>query len=384
MANRTVLCFALVALALCSAHADKGLSASGSLDLSLSKAEATAVAAEATAAAADSGVAVLSVPQVSVGLSVKKEQVPLLTVSDAPCKKICAPKCTITLEKHCLTVDVPKKHCAIEKKTISKQFCEKKCKPSLKLDLPETKLPSLAQQNPNPSAPPAALAANPSAVPATLQAESQPKLHLSKSAALSASLDDASASVDASALLDVNGRRLQTLPKADLDMECHDVCVTVPFVMPEVKCTETTVQVEKCTKVPSKMCKEECICLPQKSLSLALPKKPSLSVSVDASASAVSVDASASSSKRDLKNIKIVLPEWFPKLATHKFGNISAPGLSAVAKQKFANISAPALSTIAKKKLASFSVPTLPNNTVATINISDSKHISISKPDGKN
>uniref|UniRef100_A0A383WHI0 Uncharacterized protein n=1 Tax=Tetradesmus obliquus TaxID=3088 RepID=A0A383WHI0_TETOB len=386
MAPRTLLCFALVALALCSAHAadaDKGLSASGSLDLSLSKAEATAVAAEATATAADSGVAVLSVPQVSVGLSVKKEKVPLLTVSDAPCKKICAPKCTITLEKHCLTVDVPKKHCAIEK-TVSKQFCEKKCKPSLKLDLPEIKLTSLAQQNPNPSAPSAALAANPSAVPATLQAEAQPKLHLSKSAALSASVGDASASVDASASLDVNGRRLQTLPKADLDVECHAVCVTVPFVMPEVKCTETTVQVEKCTKVPSKECKEECICLPQKSLSLALPKKPSLSVSVDASASAVSLDASASSSKRDLKNVKVVLPEWFPKLATHKFANISAPGLSAVAKQKFANISAPVLSTIAKKKFASVSVPMLPNNTVATIDISDSKHISVSKSDSKN
>ena len=113
---------------------------------------------------------------------------------------------------------MPKKHCAIEKKTISKQFCEKRCKPSLKLDLPEIKLPSLAQQNPNPSAPPAALAANPSAVPATLQAEPKHKLHLSKSAALSVSLGDASASVDASASLDVNGRRLQTLPKADLDV----------------------------------------------------------------------------------------------------------------------------------------------------------------------
>ncbi|WIA33063.1 hypothetical protein OEZ86_006219 [Tetradesmus obliquus] len=320
MRTSVVLCFAVVALVLGSAHADKGLSASGSLDLSLSKAEATAVAAEATAAAADSGVAVLSVPQVSVGLSLKKEKVPLLTVSDAPCKKICAPKCTITLEKHCLTVDVPKKHCAVEKKTVSKQFCEKKCKPSLKLDLPEIKLPSLAQQNPNPSAPPAALAANPSAVPATLQAEPKHKLHLSKSAALSASVGDASASVDASASLDVNGRRLQTLPKADLDMECHDVCVTIPLVLPEVKCSEATKKVEKCTKVPSKECKEECICLPQKSLSLALPKKPSLSVSVDASASAVSVDASASSSKRALQGFRI-RPKKFFKKATHKISH---------------------------------------------------------------
>jgi hypothetical protein len=75
------------------------------LDLSLSKGGDTAAAA----AAATSGVTVLSAPQVSVDLSIKKEAVPLLTVSDAPCKKICKDKCTITLENHCMTVDVPKK-----------------------------------------------------------------------------------------------------------------------------------------------------------------------------------------------------------------------------------------------------------------------------------
>jgi hypothetical protein len=236
----------------------------------LSKGEATAEAAEATAAAS-SGVAVLSAPQVSVDLSIKKEKVPLLTVSDAPCKKICKQKCTITLEKQCLTVDVPKKHCDIEKKTITKQFCEKKCKPTLNLDLPEFKLPTLPQaNNANPSTPPAAV--NPSAPPATLQAA-------------------------------VDGRRLQTLPKADMDLQCHDVCVDVPFVLPELKCTETTKKVEKCTKVPNKECKEECICLPQKSLSFALPKKPALSLSVDASDSSMSVDATASS-QRALKEVK--------------------------------------------------------------------------------
>jgi hypothetical protein len=46
---------------------------------------------------------------VSVDLSIKKEKVPLLTVSDAPCKKICKDKCTITLENHCMAIDVPKK-----------------------------------------------------------------------------------------------------------------------------------------------------------------------------------------------------------------------------------------------------------------------------------
>jgi hypothetical protein len=93
--------------------------------------------------------------------------------------------------------------------------------------------------------------------------------------------------------------------------------VTVPFVLPEVKCTEATEKVEKCVKVPNKECKEECICLPQKSLTLALPKKPSLSVSVDASASAISLDASASSSQRALKIVSF-RPKKFIKKVTHK------------------------------------------------------------------
>jgi hypothetical protein len=264
--------------------ADKGLSAS--LDLSLSKGEATAAAAKATAAATSSGVAVLSAPQVSVDLSIKEEKVSLLTVSDAPCKKICKDKCTITLEKQCLTVDVPKKHCDIEKKTITKQFCEKKCKPTLNLTLPEFKLPTLPQaDNANPSTPPAAV--NPSAPPATLQAAT-------------------------------DGRRLQSLPKADLDLQCHDVCVDAPFVLPELKCTEATEKVEKCTKVPNKECKEECICLPQKSLSFALPKKPALSLSVDASDSSMSVDASASS-QRALKGLDLDKPKRFFRKAVKKF-----------------------------------------------------------------
>jgi hypothetical protein len=292
--------------------ADKRLSAS--LDLSLSKGEATAAAAQATAAAPSSGVAVLSVPQVSVDLSIKKKQVPLLTVSDAPCKKICKDKCTITLEKQCLTVDVPKKHCDIEKKTITKQFCEKKCKPSLSLALPEFKLPTLPQaDNANPSTPPAAV--NPSAPPATLQAAAE-------------------------------GRRLQGLPKADLDLQCHDVCVDVPFVLPELKCTETTEKVEKCTKVPNKECKEECICLPQKSLSFAVLKKPALSLSVDASDSSMSVDASASS-QRALKELKIVLPTKVAELA--------------------------------KKKWASFSVPKLPSKPLATLDL-QKKTFAVAKP----
>ncbi|KAF6264691.1 hypothetical protein COO60DRAFT_77484 [Scenedesmus sp. NREL 46B-D3] len=205
---------------------------------------------------------------------------------------------------------------------------------------------------------------NPSAPPATLQAaaQPQPKLHLSKSAGLSAAGAKASASVgvDASAgAVDVDadlsaskdGRRLQglaKLPKADLGVECRDVCVTVPLVVPEVKCSETTEKVEKCTNVPNKECKEECTCLPQKSLALALPKKPALSVSVDASDGKLGVDAAASSSQRTLKGVKVVLPKWFPKVATHKFATIS--------------------------------VPKLPSKTVATIDLSDKKHISVTKP----
>jgi hypothetical protein len=123
--------------------------------------------------------------------------------------------------------------------------------------------------------------------------------------------------------------------------------VTVPFVLPEVKCTEATEKVEKCVKVPNKECKEECTCLPQKSLTLALPKKPSLSVSLDASASAISLDASASSSSRGLKDVKIVLPSWFKELANKKF--------------------------------VTFPVPKLPNKPIATIDL-DKKSISISKP----
>jgi hypothetical protein len=65
--------------------------------------------------------------------------------------------------------------------------------------------------------------------------------------------------------------------------ECHDVCVDIPFILPEVKCTESSVQVEKCTKVPNKECKEECTCLPQKSLSFNLPKKPTVNLSLSKS-----------------------------------------------------------------------------------------------------
>jgi hypothetical protein len=132
----------------------------------------------------------------------------------------------------CLYPCCSPQNCAIEKKTVTKQFCEKKCKPSLKLDLPEFKLPTLPQTaNPNPSTPPAAVA----------KTETQASLlKFSKSAALSASaagasakvagsvdvdasLAGAKASVDVDVSASKDGRRLQgliahKLPKADLDV----------------------------------------------------------------------------------------------------------------------------------------------------------------------
>jgi hypothetical protein len=144
--------------------------------------------------------------------------------------------------------------CKLGSKTITKQFCEKRCKPSLELQLPSFKLPKLpttVDSNPGPSAPPAALSATAAA--------------------------DAAGSAGSSALSTLQGLIADKLPKVDVD--CMDVCVDVPIVLPEVECSESSKVVEKCTFVPEKSCKEECVCLPQKSLTLSLPKKPSLSVS---------------------------------------------------------------------------------------------------------
>jgi hypothetical protein len=52
------------------------------------------------------------------------------------------------------------------------------------------------------------------------------------------------------------------LPKADLDEDCRNVCVDVPIVLPGLECVESSKVVEKCTVVPEKSCREECVCLP--------------------------------------------------------------------------------------------------------------------------
>jgi hypothetical protein len=174
--------------------------------------------------------------------------------------------CDMKMEKTCINVTLPKKDCKIGSKTITKHFCEKRCKPSLELQLPSFKLPKLPTTapaaNPNPSTPPAA--ANPSAPPATLQA---------------ADSSASSGSSTSNLLSSVAGLLSDKLPKADLDVDCRNVCVDIPIVLPELECVESSKVVEKCTVVPEKSCKEECVCLPQKSLTFNLPKKPALSVS---------------------------------------------------------------------------------------------------------
>jgi hypothetical protein len=216
--------------------------------------------APVTAAAAEPQV-LLSLPRLSADLGITKQKVPLLSVADAPCKKLCKDKCEIKMEKSCINVTLPKKDCKLGSKTITKQFCEKRCKPSLELQLPSFKLPKLPTTvppaNPNPSTPPAT--ANP---PATLQAA-----------------DTGASAGSASVLSSIAGLLSDKLPKADLGVNCCNVCVDVPIVLPELECVESSKVVEKCTVVPEKSCKEECVCLPQKSLSLSLPNKPALSVS---------------------------------------------------------------------------------------------------------
>jgi hypothetical protein len=224
-----------------------------------------------TAAAAAEPQVLLSLPRVSVDRGISKQKVPLLSVAEAPCKKLCKNKCKITMEKTCINVTLPKKDCKLGSKTITKQFCEKRCKPSLELQLPPFKLPKLPTTvpaaNPNPSTPPAG--ANPSAPPATLQTAD--------------AAADTGASASGGLLSAAVGLLADKLPKADLDVDCRNVCVDVPIVLPELECFESTKVVEKCTVVPEKSCKEECVCLPQKSLTLNLPKKPALSAGLASS-----------------------------------------------------------------------------------------------------
>ncbi|WIA33346.1 hypothetical protein OEZ86_006483 [Tetradesmus obliquus] len=259
MMSRKVLCLALVALAFCSsAHAFAAVAEGDASELSSTGHVIMTMAnpsAPPTATAAEPKV-LLSLPRLSLDLGITGKKVPLLSVADAPCKKLCKNKCEINMEKTCLNVTLPKKDCKLGSKTITKKFCEKRCKPSLDLSLPALhlpKLPTTLPANANPSTPPAAVQA-------------------------------AAASQDAqglagSAISALQGLVADKLPKLDVDVACRDVCIEVPIVLPELECSESSKVVEKCTVVPEKSCKEECVCLPKKSLTLSLPKKPALSVS---------------------------------------------------------------------------------------------------------
>eukprot|EP00883_Tetradesmus_obliquus_P002945 jgi/Sobl393_1/13159/SZX69848.1 len=85
-----------------------------------------------TATAAEPKV-LLSLPRLSLDLDITGKKVPLLSVADASCKKLCKNKCESNMEKTCLNVTLPKKDCKLGSKTITKKFCEKRCKPSLDL-----------------------------------------------------------------------------------------------------------------------------------------------------------------------------------------------------------------------------------------------------------
>lgn len=201
-------------------------------------------------------------------------------------------------------------HCAIGKKTITKEYCKKKCKPVLKLGRPEIMVFTLSrtdETNSNPSAPPANLP-SPSSPPATVE-ETKPEeaepdakaesLSFSKSSKASASSGKAGAEVkaevDVGAAVDViqvksDGRKLNQFVAAHhvaaahhaaahdaaaaaaagahllhhqtektLDLNCQDVCVTVPYVLPEFQCEETTEQIEECAAVPDMTCEKQCV-----------------------------------------------------------------------------------------------------------------------------
>eukprot|EP00883_Tetradesmus_obliquus_P015221 jgi/Sobl393_1/8341/SZX76978.1 len=271
MMSRKFLCLALVALAFCSStHAFAAVADGDASELSSTGHVIMTMAnpsAPPAATAAEPKV-LLSLPRLSLDLDITGKKVPLLSVADAPCKKLCKNKCEINMEKTCLNVTLPKKvsqcpacpacsqDCKLGSKTITKKFCEKRCKPSLDLTLPALHLPKLPTTLP--------ASANPSTPPAAVQA--------------------AAASQDAqglagSAISALQGLVADKLPKLDVDVACRDVCIEVPIVLPELECSESSKVVEKCTVVPEKSCKEECVCLPQKSLTLSLPKKPALSVS---------------------------------------------------------------------------------------------------------
>lgn len=224
--------------------------------------------------------------------------------------------------------------CNPTKKAMIKKMCKKKC--ALTFETPKVITGISEAEQPNPSKPPTATA---------IAAETQlPSLDLSKSlhldlaagkgdskvhkglkVDLSASQSDASLSASAAgdahlaspssvdgdlsmttkvtmdasqadALVPAtSGRRLQgliaqkaaeavaaaNLVKSLPVPACDDVCEDVHFEVPDLECHEVTHTVQSCSLVPEKTCEKECVCIPQKTIAVNLPQKPTLSIKQD-------------------------------------------------------------------------------------------------------
>lgn len=182
-----------------------------------------------------------------------------------------------------------------------KKMCSKKC--TLSFETPKVITSISEAEQPNPSKPPTA-------------AETQlPSLDLSKSLHISDLANGKKDSKESKADLSItskitmdaskadalvpatatSGRRLQgliaekaaeTVATAKLLKSlpvpaCDDVCEDVHFEVPDLECHEVTHTVQSCSLVPVKSCDKECICVPQKTIAVNLPPKPTLSIKQD-------------------------------------------------------------------------------------------------------
>lgn len=169
--------------------------------------------------------------------------------------------------------------CTPTKKDMVKKLCSKKC--ALSFETPKVLKGISEAEQPNPSKPPTAAAAT---------AEAQlPSLDLSKSLSVNLDASKAEADVALSADLSTSGRRLQGLiahkvlaaeaVKVGAQLlkslpvpACDEVCEDVHFEVPDLECHEVTHTVQSCKMVPEKVCEKECVCIPQKSVAVNLPK----------------------------------------------------------------------------------------------------------------
>lgn len=302
MNTRQVVCLAILAMAIPAYATGKaGVEVSGSLSVSkgLSVAAPTVAAgnpsAPAVAEANPSAPAVEANAGATVALAapvldVKVRKVPIVTVADAPCQKVCKDQCSITLEKTCNMVPVTQKQCETVTKPVTKRMCSKKCS----IMTPAIEVPA---ESPavvaNPSKP---AVANPSApveasatvgVTAGLEAKagmstqmSGAGVDISKSGSLAVSVGNrklqglllplAAKAVVAKAV----GAKLAAAGEVAGSLHCEDVCEDVESTVSELVCKDVTSEVEKCAYAPKRSCQQECICIPMKSVSLNIPVKP--------------------------------------------------------------------------------------------------------------